>query len=332
MPAIKLLFAVALLTFPNLVFAQIGAKLSQEGIYGEWVNGDFGYQITLLFKPDGSGVFDGDPFTYTTRGNTLSMSQEVSVINYTYGIAGNTLTLSEGDLVSPVSFTRAGTVASDAKTNHTMASNTQSTDITGVWSGNGETLEFKSDGMCIYLGQSFPYEVSQDHVTFKTDQGNMMFAYRIQGEQLSLSANGQSVNYQKGSGATGGNQQSQTTGSGQVPMELVGQWCYIDVNSYNQGSSASSRCITLYADGSYTYFSEASRSVNTPDYYGGTNSQESDRGTWYVQGDRIYYNSQSTGQGSYRLEKRNHPKNVNDPMIVLDGEAYVTATQKAPWR
>jgi hypothetical protein len=51
-----------------------------------------------------------------------------------------------------------------------------------------------------------------------------------------------------------------------------------------------------------------------------------------VQGDRIYYNSQTQGQGSYRLEKRNHPKNVGDPMIVLDGEAYVTATLKAPWR
>jgi hypothetical protein len=100
----------------------------------------------------------------------------------------------------------------------------------------------------------------------------------------------------------------------------------------NQGTSSSSRCITLNADGTYIYNSESSRSVNTPDYYGGTNAQNSDQGTWYVNGDRIYYNSQTTGQGSYRLEKRNHPKNVNDPMIVLDGEAYVTATQRPPWR
>ena len=74
------------------------------------------------------------------------------------------------------------------------------------------------------------------------------------------------------------------------------------------------------------------RNYLMPGYYGGTNSQGSDQGTWYVQGDRIYYNSQSKGPGSYRLEKRNHPKNVNDPMIILDGTAYVTAYQKAPWR
>ncbi|HZV69137.1 MAG TPA: hypothetical protein VFG10_06315 [Saprospiraceae bacterium] len=32
------------------------------------------------------------------------------------------------------------------------------------------------------------------------------------------------------------------------------------------------------------------------------------------------------------LEQRNHPKNVNDPMIVLDGRAFVTAYNKPPWR
>jgi hypothetical protein len=36
------------------------------------------------------------------------------------------------------------------------------------------------------------------------------------------------------------------------------------------------------------------------------------------------------GSGSYVLEKRNHPKN-NDPMIVLDGEPYVTYYQKPRW-
>ena len=35
---------------------------------------------------------------------------------------------------------------------------------------------------------------------------------------------------------------------------------------------------------------------------------------------------------SCKLEKRNHPKNVNDPMIVLDGDAFVTATQRPPWK
>lgn len=115
-------------------------------------------------------------------------------------------------------------------------------------------------------------------------------------------------------------------------MTIVGTWCAVDVNSYNQGTSYSSSCITLNADGTYAYSSESSRDVNTNEFWAGTNSQGSDRGTWYVQGDRIYYNSQSKGPGSYRLEKRNHPKNVNDPMIVLDGATFVTQYQKPPWK
>ena len=97
-------------------------------------------------------------------------------------------------------------------------------------------------------------------------------------------------------------------------------------------NSQTSRCITLNADGSYLYHTEASRSVNTETFSGGTASQGDDRGTWYVQGDRIYYNSPTTGQGSFTLEKRNHPKNVNDPMIVINGESFVTTTLRDPWR
>ncbi|MGB3080094.1 MAG: hypothetical protein WBB31_13500 [Saprospiraceae bacterium] len=65
---------------------------------------------------------------------------------------------------------------------------------------------------------------------------------------------------------------------------------------------------------------------------GGTSSQADDQGTWYVQGDRLYVHSRTIGDASYKLEKRNHPKNVNDPMIVLDGRTFVTAYNKPPWR
>ncbi|MBI4396803.1 MAG: hypothetical protein HY548_06895 [Elusimicrobia bacterium] len=46
--------------------------------------------------------------------------------------------------------------------------------------------------------------------------------------------------------------------------------------------------------------------VNTADFYVGTASHDGGR-----------------GQGSYPLQKVTHPKN-GDPMIVLDGESYVT--------
>ncbi len=326
-----------LISLPGI--AQIGAKAHQQSkIYGLWQNSQFGYQMTLMLNADGSGEFDGEMIKFVTVGNALSITQNGVTTKYNFNLQGNSLALSGGDLEGTVNFSRNGQEESipDAGPSVNMPSQTTATSnpgaIIGVWSGNGETIEFKNDGQCAYLGNTFQYQLSPGHVTLITSQGNVMFAYLVKGDQLSLTGNNKTVTYSKGAARMGSGQQNQVTGKGTVAMELVGKWCYVNVNSTNSGGSSSSTCITLNADGTYEYYSESSRSVNTPDLYGGTSSQNSDRGSWYLQGDRIYYNSQTKGSGSYRLEKRNHPKNVNDPMIILDGEAYVTAYNKPPWR
>ena len=324
-----------LLLISATAFAQIGAKVQQQDkIHGSWQNSQFGYQMTLMLNPDGSGEFDGEPIKYSTQADKLAITVGTVVTNYSYEQKGNSLTLSGGDLDGKVTFMRNGTDASqEAVTGNnsdahskTSYSNTAS-NLIGLWSGNGEMIEFKMDGKCVYLGNTFPYEISQGHVILTSPQGKASFAYEVKGSQLTLTANGQQVLYNKVTGAATGGQNNPATKGG-VALELVGEWCYMNMNTNSQ----TSRCIVLNGDGTYVYKSESSRSVNTPDLYGATSSQGGDRGTWYVQGDRIYYNSQTSGQGSYRLEKRNHPKNVNDPMIVLDGEPYVTTTNRAPWR
>jgi hypothetical protein len=156
-------------------------------------------------------------------------------------------------------------------------------------------------------------------------------AYVVKSNQLSLTVNGKTIQYAKGS--AGATQNNLSSGGGKrVAEELVGKWCYVNVNSTNSGGSSTEQCFTLKADGTYEYYGETSRSVNTNAYAGGTNSQSIDRGTWSYDGTRVYYTSSAgAGSGSYVLEKRNHPKN-NDPMIVLDGTTYVTYYQKSPWR
>lgn len=336
MTRLKSILLLLLISFSGN--AQIGAKVQQQSkIHGLWQNSQFGYQMTLILNTDGSGEFDGEMIKFVTLGNTLSITQNGATTKYIYTLQGNSLALSGGDLEGTINFSRGGQGSTPNETPVESSSgqstmNTNSRAIIGVWSGNGETIEFRNDGQCAYLGNTFQYQLSPGHVTLVTNQGNIMFAYTVKGDQLSLTGNNQTVTYSKGKASLGSGQQSQVSGKGQIAMELVGKWCYVNVNSYNSGGSSSSTCITLSADGSYEYYSESSRSVNTPDLYGGTSSQNSDRGTWYLQGDRIYYNSQTQGSGSYRLEKRNHPKNVNDPMIILDGEAYVTAYNKPPWR
>jgi hypothetical protein len=322
---------------PLLVSAQIGAKMQQGKIHGLWQNSQFGYQMTLMLNADGSGEFDGEMIKFTTDGTKLSIVEQGQTTVYTFSVQGNLLALSGGDLEKAITFTRSGAteqvtqqtpaIVSDPTTRKINDGSTNTDELIGVWSGNGESIEFKSNAQCIYLGNTFPYEISQSHVILTTAQGKVMFAYTIQGNQLNLSANGRQVTYVRGKAGPVVSA-NKNAGGGDIAQELVGRWCYMS----NSLSSSTNRCITLNADGTYTYNSESSRTVNTAELYGGTSSQGEDRGTWYVQGDRIYYNSQTQGQGSYRLEKRNHPKNVSDPMIVLDGEAYVTATLKAPWR
>ncbi len=305
--------------------AQIGAKAQQQrAIHGLWQNSQFGYQMTLMLNPDGSGEFDGEPIKYSTAGDRLSLELGGSTTVYIFSLQGNSLVLSGGDLQGKVTFTRNGSAPVSADPVTPAYSNTDG-NLTGLWSGNGETIEFRLDGKCIYLGNTFPYQVSQGHVILTSGQGNVTFAYVVRGTQLTLTANGQNIVYNKAGGAGNGAPPPNTGG---VAMELVGEWCYMNMNTNSQ----TSRCINLHADGTYVYSSESSRSVSTDTFSGGTASQGSDQGTWYVQGDRIYYNSQTQGQGSYRLEKRNHPRNTGDPMIVLDGESYVTATLRAPWK
>jgi hypothetical protein len=324
--------------------AQIGAKTQQNEIHGVWQNNSFGYQMTLMLNTDGTGEFDGESIKYIAKDNKFAMTivAESQTINYNYNLQGNSLVVSGGDLEVPVTFTRNGsankptssnTKPSNSNTNSNSNSNLNTDkNLIGLWSGNGEAIEFTPAGQCNYVGQTYSYQILNGQVILHTQQGNLMMAYSVKGNVLSLTINGQTIQYTKGAVTTPQNISQGSAAGKRVAQELVGKWCYINVNTTNSGGSSSDECITLKTDGSYEYYRESSRSVNTNAYSGGTNSQGSDRGTWTYDGAKIYYTSSSgAGSGSYTLEKKNHPKN-NDPMIVLDGKTYVTFYQKAPWR
>ena len=311
---------------------QIGVKAQLEKIYGTWQNNQFGYQMTLMLNADGNGEFDGQPIKFSMQESKLSITIGAVVTPYTFVLQANSLTLSGGDLEGSVVFTRNGentSYGSNIKVEQdpvTPSYSNTASNLMGLWSGNGEMIEFKADGNCVYLGNTFPYQTSQGRLILSTAQGNVTFAYTVKGSHLTLTgAAGQQVIYNKALGASTDNTRG---GQGKVAMELVGEWCYLNMNTHLQ----TSRCIKLFADGTYRYHAEGSRSVNTGTLSGGTASQGDDQGTWNVQDDRLYYVSQTQGQGSFRLEKRNHPMNVNDPMIVIDGEAFVTTSARPPWR
>jgi hypothetical protein len=323
----------------SLCSAQIGAKTQQGKIHGVWQNNDFGYQMTLMLNADGSGEFDGEAIRFTAQGNQLSITADGTITKYNYSLQGNSLNLSGGDLEKAITFTRQGTSSENTSTQTSQPSQKTTTavsgtipkNILGAWSGYNEVIEFKPDGQCLYRGQPFHYTVSGNYITLETAQGNIMMAYAVAGNQLNLQINNQNFVYTKNGAATGGAAKTTVAGGGtKLDMSLVGEWCYVNVYSNNSGGSSTSECIRLKNDGTYEYSYESSRSVNTADVSGGTSSQDSDRGTWWVDGNRIHYKSQTKGEGSYELVKKNHPKN-NDAMIVLDGRTFVTSYNRPPW-
>lgn len=333
------LLTVLFLLLAFVANAQLGAKTKQSNqLTGLWQNNQFGYQMTLMLNADGTGEFDGEAIKYAAKGNMLTLITQNESTNYNYVLNGNSLTVSGGDLDQPVAFTKAGgnSETSSPVTTTTPATATNSAldkSLFGTWSGNGESMEFKPDGTCLYAGHTFKYTASGGQITLITQQGNAVIPYTVRGGQLVINSNGQDFTYNKGTaGAQTTNTQPASTGQKSVPPELAGNWCVMKSTSSSTGGSFSSECITLNPDGTYIYSTESSRSVQTQDLAGGTSSQGGDRGQWWMEGDRLFYNSPQYGTGSYRLEKRNHPKNVNDPMIVLDGKAYVTTKLKEPWR
>jgi hypothetical protein len=320
-----------LLICPTFGNCQIGAKTQQQSkINGLWQNNEFGYQMTLLLNANGTGEFDGEEIKFSTQANKLAITQQNVTNNYTYVLQGNSLTLSGGDLDKAITFTRNGATSTQpSQPTSTTPATTSPTggNLIGTWSGNGETMEFKSNGQCVYMGNTLTYSTSGNTITLQGSQGNASIQYAVNGNQLTLTVNGQNVTYTRGAAsATSTASTAGQPGKGNVAQELVGKWCYMNVYSSGSGGSYSSECITLKADGTYEYYSESSRSVEA----GATSSQGSDRGTWSYDGARLYYNSPTQGTGSYSLEKRNHPKN-KDPMIVLNGRTFVTFFNKPQW-
>jgi hypothetical protein len=139
----------------------------------------------------------------------------------------------------------------------------------------------------------------------------------VHGDVLALNVNGKPLTL---------NRVKEEAGEGSVRVELVGKWCWISLTAANQARKFS-RCLTLTGSGTYAFAGE----TDSHNPNGGANSPAADSGIWTATETSLTTHSLSGKATTYRLEKRNHPGKVRDPMIVLDGQAYVTFYTKTPW-
>jgi len=190
--------------------------------------------------------------------------------------------------------------------------------IVGYWRNATGYAKFNADGTGTIDGQDGRYQIRGDQITLMGAQGQVTLPFSVEGDRLTLMVGGNAVVL---------NRAKEETGAGSVHMELVGKWCWMSqTNATNGGARQSNRCITLNANGTYQY-AGLTDSYNP---YGGATSQSSDSGTWSATDTTLTARSASGRVTVYRLEKRNHPKN-KDPMIVLNGDTFVTYYNKPPW-
>jgi hypothetical protein len=189
--------------------------------------------------------------------------------------------------------------------------------IVGYWRNAQGHARFNADGTGEVDGENGRYEIRGNQLTLIGPRGQFTLPFEVRGDVLTLTVNGGPVTL---------NRAREEAGVGGIRQELVGKWCWVSVVNAQQGARTSNQCFTLYANGTYQYSGE-SDSYNP---YGGATSQSADSGTWTATETTITAHSRTKGTQVYTLEKRNHPKN-GDPMLVLNGQAFVTYYQKAPW-
>ncbi len=197
--------------------------------------------------------------------------------------------------------------------------------LVGRWKSEVATVEIRDDGKMTINGQLFNYRVNGSTMTISNSQETVELPFQLDGDTLMVQVQGRNVVYKRLSNQQN-NDNETTENGGNVPQELVGKWCYLANIQANDGGRMSERCFVLNANGTYQYHAETSNS----NPYGGSSSQTDDSGRWSATATTIIVNSNSGETRTYTLEKRNHPK-TGDPMLMVDGDAFVTFNQRQPW-
>ncbi len=190
-------------------------------------------------------------------------------------------------------------------------------ELIGLWSGEGEVIEFRSDGICLYGGESFEYQVSNGYLVIFKQSGKISFSCKLGSDKLTLTADGHQSSYLK---MTSLDKVTPRLNDIRNPVDISGKWCYLK----NSSGAFTGRCITLRDNGTYLFGFDGPDKV---DLQSTGARMTADSGIWYVDEERLFYQSAIRGGGSYKLERRNGPSNPSNPVIVLDSEPFVKTGQ-----
>ncbi|MGI9069322.1 MAG: hypothetical protein ACR2HX_23340 [Pyrinomonadaceae bacterium] len=306
------------------------ASAQQPGLVGSWQTKDSELVMRVTFNPDGTGTLDGTPVKYNVRGDKLTVNEEGTINNYTFKLTGDELVVSGGNLDQPLTFVRGSTNTKGFGKRRADAAGAQPESkpkeqgIVGRWQSSEATVQINDDGTLNLNGATYRYAVKGDNITLANNEGALTFPFKLSGDTFQVLVDGRLVTYKRLTGSAG--VENMVSASATTPRELFGKWCYMSNVSSSGGGRMSNSCFTLYENGTYEYYSETSSSGPVAS----SASQESDGGKWSVSGNTLTALSRARGTLTFSLQKRNHPK-TGDPMILLDGDAFVTYSPRSPW-
>ena len=303
---------------------------SSSGIIGRWQS-DKG---VLEFRSDGTMIINGEQVNYKVNGAAITVSSPQGSLNFPFQLSGDQLIM--GAQGRQVVYTRIGGVSNsdgNDRGGESFDNKPSKGGIVGRWQSDKGIIEIRSDGTIIINGAQYNYKINGSVITVSSNQGSENFPFQLSGDTMIVGAQGGRVTYTRMTGSNTGNTGGQRSGGGGrqggVAPELVGKWCYYkSLNLGTHAGSSSDSCITLNADGTYEYYRENGYIIQGPGSVG--NPADHDTGRWSVSGNTITALSNKKGTLILNFEKQNHPK-TGDPMIVIEGDAYVTYYKKAPW-
>ncbi len=200
--------------------------------------------------------------------------------------------------------------------------------LVGKWlcEDDGTKVDIRANGTLTINDTEYAYKIKNSVINVVGEDGAMAIPFELEGDTLTVDVEGREMVYSRvKAGAKSGGLGASPVRTDGAMQALVGKWCYMS-NLTGSNSYMSSRCFVLNANGTYEYSAESS----SGGAYGSTAGQSYDSGRWTATATTLTAHSNSQGKVVYPIELRNHPK-TGDPMIVVDGDAYVTAYQKNPW-
>jgi len=192
------------------------------------------------------------------------------------------------------------------------------TQLVGSWRNATSSAQFNSDGTGIVNGTRGRFEIRGNRLTLISAQAQTTVPFEVHGDVLALTVNGRPVTL---------NRVKDEAGEGSIRVELVGRWCWISLTAPAERNRQSKRCLTLNGNGTYAFAAGAETTAGKE----AMKTPAADSGTWTATDATLITHSVSGKATTYQMMKRNHPGKVQDPMIVLDGQAYVTFFNKPPW-